>query len=398
MNVRSFEIMQEEARLKEKYIELALQHTAIEQWAYVLHDKDVDDNGNKKRPHWHIICRLKYPQQTALYAHLFDVPEHFVNKIKGKWSDVCKYLIHENAPTKFQYSVEEVKTNFDFITEKNKSFNSRVGEIIHGITTGVIRDFNITDYVLDGEFVKYGMAIKRSFEYRRKLVLKDGGKNMDVIFITGEPGVGKTTYAKAMAGQLKYSCFVAGGSRDPFDGYAGQDCVILDDLRPDEHHISDLLKMTDNHTASLVSSRYFNKVINEIKLMIITSVRSVEDFYKAALFSEPELADQLCRRVFGYAKMTPSKILFSTYNQRTGRYDESFQIPNSVLEKYATSEEEQKKKLEFWKGVLVGVADGLKKISPHIEDYIEPELPASQQPPPRARGERKKPKKAPKRK
>ena len=397
MKMRSFEVMQEEKHLPEWQIKLATMVPAVKDWAYVLHDKDTDEAGNPKRPHWHVICRLKYPSDSKHIARWFETPEHFVNKIKGKWSDVCKYLLHENAPTKHQYSVEDVKTNFDFITEKDKKFNSRLGEIINGISSGVIRDFNISKHVTDGEYVKYSMAIKRAFEYRRKMIL-EGGKNMQVIFIAGPSGVGKTTYAKSIADSLKYSYFVAGSTRDPFQGYGGQDCVILDDLRPDEHHISDLLKMMDNHTSSLVSSRYFDKSITEVKLMIITSVHTVEQFYKQALFSEPDLAVQLCRRVFGYFMMESDVIKICAYNFKLGRYEEIGQEPNVVKQVYNDTEESMKQKIDDLRNIVSGAGKCLLKISEDVEDYIEPEEPVSQQPPQRARGERCKPKKTPKRK
>lgn len=372
MNLRSFEVMQQVDFLPKHKIELAVNKPAIKDWAYILHDKDVDDSGNPKKAHWHIICRLKHPQDLKYIAKWFDVEDNYVNKIKGKFSDACKYLIHENAPKKYQYPIENIETNFDYVIEKDRGRSGRLQEILDLITSGEARDYNITDFVKNYEFVKYGTAIKRAFEYRRKLILK-GDKDMDVIFITGTSGVGKTTYAKEMATKKKMSYFVAGGSRDPFDGYAGQDCVILDDLRPEEHHISDLLKMTDNHTASLVSSRYFNKVINEVKLMIITSVQTIDQFYKIALHSEPELAVQLCRRVFGYMKMKEKEIIISMYNQKSGRYDEKFVLPNLVNKVYANNEAEQKKKIDDLKSILLGVGQGLEKTVSNIEDYIEPE-------------------------
>lgn len=372
MNLRSFEIMQEEKRLlPENGLKMILLNKAIEKYAYILHDKDVDEEGNAKRPHWHIICKLKYPQQTAHIAMWFGVPENFVNKIKGKWSDACKYLIHENAKEKYQYPTESVVSNFDYVDEKNKNFNSRLGEIISGISSGKIRNFNIGDYVLDTEYVKYKTSIQRAFEYRRKKVLK-GGRMMKVFFISGASGVGKTTYAKAIADNLKMSFYVAGSTRDPFDGYEGQDCVILDDLRPDEHHISDLLKMMDNHTDSLVSSRYFDKSITEVKIMVITSIQTIEAFYKNALFSEPELATQLCRRVFGYICMDKETIILNAFSYKKNRYEEVGRMPNTVKEVYTESEESINRKIEDLKKTIKGAGESILKIGKNLEDFIEP--------------------------
>ena len=212
---------------------------------------------------------------------------------------------------------------------------------------------------------------------------------MDVIFITGASGVGKTTYAKEMAVQQNLSCFIAGSSRDPFDSYKGQECVILDDLRPAEHHISDLLKMLDNHTASSVGSRYYDKVIKDVKLMIITSVQDIKSFYKDALFSEPDLAVQLCRRVYATMEMTKDLIIISEYVPEIRGYREVGRMPNVVKEVFASNVAGQKRKIEVLTDIAKGVAESLVNSVKNLEQDLEKkEETKSQQPPQRARGSR----------
>jgi hypothetical protein len=45
---------------------------------------------------------------------------------------------------------------------------------------------------------------------------------------------------------------VSSGGKHPLDNYAGQECIILDDLRDTTYDFQDLLKLTDNNTDSLV--------------------------------------------------------------------------------------------------------------------------------------------------
>ena len=54
---------------------------------------------------------------------------------------------------------------------------------------------------------------------------------MNVLYLYGGSGCGKSTYAKMLAESHGYTPFISSGSNDPFDGYKGQECVILDDLR-----------------------------------------------------------------------------------------------------------------------------------------------------------------------
>lgn len=89
-----------------------------------------------------------------------------------------------------------------------------------------------------------------------------------------------------------YSVFVSSGSNDVLDGYAEQDCIILDDLRPSCMGLSDLLKMLDNNTASTVKSRYKNKVL-ECKLIIVTSVLKIDEFFNGVFKEQKEPIVQL---------------------------------------------------------------------------------------------------------
>ena len=121
------------------------------------------------------------------------------------------------------------------------------------------------------EYDKYKKSIDNAFKYRTD-IMKGVKRNMECVYITG-----KSTYAKMMCEDKGYSVFVSSGSNDVLDGYTGQDCIILDDLRPSCMGLSDLLKMLDNNTASTVKSRYKNKVL-ECKLIIVTSVLKIDEF------------------------------------------------------------------------------------------------------------------------
>ena len=81
------------------------------------------------------------------------------------------------------------------------------------------------------DYVKYGKQIRTAFEYRLKRLERMVDRKMDVIYIYGNSGTGKTTYAKMIAQEKGYEIFTSSGTNDPFDGYKGEECVILDDLR-----------------------------------------------------------------------------------------------------------------------------------------------------------------------
>lgn len=100
-------------------------------------------------------------------------------------------------------------------------------------------------------------------------MLKTQERRLEVMYFTGDSGTGKTTLAKQIAKNRNYSYYVSSASNDILDSYAGQDCLILDDLRPSCLSLADLLKLLDNHTSSTVKSRYYNKIL-ECKLIVVT--------------------------------------------------------------------------------------------------------------------------------
>lgn len=298
MKVRMCEIVQQLEYLSLDKIESVLKSKeCIKDYAYIVHDKDVDDKGALKKSHVHLALRFNNAYDTKHISQWFDVPEQYIGRVKGKWVDVLKYLTHKNALDKFQYLDEEVVSNFDFVEEiknKDKSKDERKFEIINKIVSGEIREYNYYDYISIEEYDKYRKSIDNAFKYRLDSI-KGVERQMECIFITGDSGTGKTSYAKQVAKDRGFSVFVSSGSNDPLDDYKGQDCIILDDLRPSCMGLSDLLKMLDNHTASTVKSRYKNKVL-ECRLIIITTTLSIDSFFSNVFSEEKETIVQLKRR------------------------------------------------------------------------------------------------------
>ena len=289
MKLKKCEIVQQQKYLTKEKIEEGVQKRAIKNYAYILHDKDVDKEGKPKEPHWHICLQFNDSQDTKYVAKWFGIEEQYVSKSKsGHFEDMVLYLTHKNASEKFQYDLQDVIANFDYskFIENNGKMPSKIDEIVEGIVDGTIREFNYTNYIAPSEFVKYSTQIDKAFKYRRDSQSSQN-RNLDVIFITGKSGLGKTTLAKHVAKEKGYSFYVSGSDNDPFENYKGEDCVILDDLRGSSMRFSELIKVLDNNTNSLVRSRYHNKDLYECKLIIITSIYSMEDFY-ANVFSESD--------------------------------------------------------------------------------------------------------------
>lgn len=85
-------------------------------FAYILHDRDIDENGRVKTLHAHIVGNLhKRTRKSTLINRLADclgVSTLAVSVEKQSSFEGCfQYLTHKNDPDKYQYSLSDVVTN-----------------------------------------------------------------------------------------------------------------------------------------------------------------------------------------------------------------------------------------------------------------------------------------------
>lgn len=316
---------------------LSANRDIIKSWAYILHDKDLDENGNLKKPHIHLVLSLQESRQYTTIAGYFGVPPQFVSSIKQHirkgsrtFADIggaLNYLTHRNAKDKYQYDDSEVVAmpGYNWQAERTKSEMAQAewrtySKLLKDIEDGKVRRFNLYQSVTMTTYIEHRAEIERAFQYREGQLLQNTDRKIEVIFITGEAGTGKTSLAKYLCKKRELSCCISGSSRDPFQNYGGQDAIILDDLRPETLPLSDLLKILDNHTASAASARYRDKTL-EVSVIIITTVLSIEHFFGAAsqgVLREP--VDQLKRRCKSMIVLSRNAMCLYAYRASTKEY------------------------------------------------------------------------------
>lgn len=317
MTISIVEIISDTAHLSKTKLHEVLndQGDKILYAAYILHDKDcytildeeaeaekaiaenreVDPNikaGMLKKPHYHIMIMFvpkKQPSSFKTIANWFDLPDNFVSKstsrkgtLSDKYDDMCAYLLHLNAPDKHQYDMCEVWANFCFKDRIDRwKGNYSFTLIMRDIIAGKITEKNYTNFVSGEMYAKYKSKIESLFSFVRDKN-KTLNREMDAIMIHGPGGVGKTTYAKLLAETKGFDTtdiFVSSSGEDILCGYRGESCIIIDDFRKEQMSFVEFLKMTDNNTNSAVRSRYSNKDISNCKLMIVTSIYSLEKLF-----------------------------------------------------------------------------------------------------------------------
>lgn len=75
-----------------------------------LHDKDINPNGEPKKPHYHVLITLEGPREVNYFdkiiASIGGVGCEVVNSLRG----YARYLVHMDNPEKYQYSVSDVRS------------------------------------------------------------------------------------------------------------------------------------------------------------------------------------------------------------------------------------------------------------------------------------------------
>ena len=310
MNLRQCEIVQDSDKLKVDIQEICMKYTTIKQWAYIEHDKD------DTRPHYHIYLYFGTGVDIALIAKWFELGyvdkdgkeqtgENFINKVKGRRKYILMYLKHENESQKYKhvYPRDKVIANFDFGLEIDQA--------------KVIGDWEKYSYSQQLKYIdslpvedkpKMFRQLESLWRMHCQLLASTTDRHIDVMFIYGKGGVGKTYYAKKYLSGLGYDYCVSSSSNDAFQDYMGQKGMILDDLRDTSFELADLLKILDNHTSSSVKSRFSNKVFNGDIIIITSSVPITYWYSKEKLLGLFEDLNQLYRRITCYVEVTKNEI------------------------------------------------------------------------------------------
>lgn len=93
-------------------------------FAYILHDKDINDDGTKKKLHWHFDVFFEQVRSIKKVSEEYKVPLNLIEWKADKIGTI-QYLVHRNHPLKYQYQVSNIVSNMDidkyFIEDKKSS-------------------------------------------------------------------------------------------------------------------------------------------------------------------------------------------------------------------------------------------------------------------------------------
>lgn len=280
--------------------------------------------------HWHIV--LKFGSPTPFDNIKAKFPYGDIESAKNVKSCI-QYLVHLNDKSKVQYQWEAIRTNCADMTPYKILSNSQQEITIQGIMEridkGEIREYNQFIMIPIELWAKHKTRIENGLTYYRERVCMDKDRAINVVFMSGETGMGKTTFAKQYCESANKSYCVSSSSNDPMQDYKGEDVLILDDLRDSDYKFTDLLKILDNHTKSTMKSRYHNKAFIG-DTIVITSYKPLNDWYFDVA---KENKEQLYRRIKTNYKFYADKIEIYEYDERKHRYEYVGKTPNIITMK-----------------------------------------------------------------
>lgn len=277
-------------------------HFSDTEWAYILHDKDME-KGVRVEDHIHIAFYFPNPRTPARIAEMMGEPAEnkgsSIEIFSGRWgkNNMFAYLVHATDRAKeegkHRYSESEVTANFDYMgfMERVKDTAETNKLDIDDIQARIISgDLILKDFFQDGKLGHANVAslfytnnkhkIDRAIESRYRVQMSNkGGVDLEIIYIQGEAGSGKTTLAKEYAERKYGDYFMTGSSNDAVQDYMGESVAIFDDARPSDFDASDWLKLLDPYNnKSTVTSRYYNKFL-AVECIILTTTTPFHEFF-----------------------------------------------------------------------------------------------------------------------
>lgn len=351
---------------------------------WILHDRDIKTDTTTKDPHYHILLKLAQEDKRnnknitiKAAAKKLKVEENVIEILEYSYfSYHLKYLIHFQP--KFHergcYDKEEIqivrnntgKTLEDYLTEpevKEKTNIIKPKSILEELMIKISNNEIIyLNQARDFIFEKTGSDLLYLKKYKKieswlNAAIKGRidptkQKNMKVILITGETGTFKTTYVREFAKKYYNNSLYVAKTNDLVDSYVGQKIFLIneyksdffDSLKEDEH-----LELLDNHSDGQVKSRFYNKYINNVEILFLTTTYSIDRLIEEYKKRYPNSLSEFLRRISACYVFTNDKI-------------EKFKHPDNDLFNFESYSIEENTLREIYKEKIIEKNKEIKSI------------------------------------
>lgn len=305
---------------------------------FIIHDVDTTAE------HAHIVLECTNKNSSLSFSTVKNkFPWGYIESCKYSVKACVMYLIHKNHPQKYQYSPDLIRTNNPAKLESYLKATSYTLEVktnwtIEQIIAGDIREFEI-DKIDKDVYVQKNSKIKAAFDYRKKMIINNPNRTVQVIVIQGPPRVGKGVLCKAYAEKHHKSICFSSASNDAWYDYGGQDIFVYDDFDYHKISITDFLKVIDNHNQTSVGARYRNRVFLGDTIFICTNIPIIDWFFDDDESMRQAVFDRICYvidfqdykrkfNIYSIPENAPNRNALLERERR--KFDERFLLENGV--------------------------------------------------------------------
>lgn len=139
-------------------------------YAYCLHDSDINEDGTEKKDHFHIVFNFKDARTRSAIAKEFGIEKRHIEPCLTLDGSLA-YLLHLNDLDKYQYDLEDVQGSLkkrvaELVSKKTKSEVEKVSEIID-----FIRSYPADRKLSVTELTSYCVNCGLWSEYRRSATI-----------------------------------------------------------------------------------------------------------------------------------------------------------------------------------------------------------------------------------
>lgn len=171
----------------------------IKRWAFATHDKDVKSDGTLKVAHTHVYLEFYNKKSLLQVRELLKADnQNVLAQVSNNRVGSLQYLIHRNAPEKFQYDPDIVtcSPNFDYdiyldvtFTPREKSLSAMAEALLNGVSVLELMHTYGDYFIINYHKLKELVIDLRSEQINRKIQpLKSTPMELEEIYIIDKNG------------------------------------------------------------------------------------------------------------------------------------------------------------------------------------------------------------------
>lgn len=300
--------------------EIFLKFSAMRYWCM------ADEIGEDHTYHTHIYICLSSASKFSTIKNRFD-GGHF-DIVKGTSQQNRDYIFKEGKwekDKKKETHLAETREEFGECPVERPGQRNDLHDLYDMIKDGM-SNYDIIDnepnYMVNIDKIERARQIIREEKY------KNSFRTLNVKYISGKTGVGKTRGIMEMHEYV--NVFRVTDYKNPFDNYKGQSAIMFEEFRS-SLKIQDMLNYLDGYPLEL-PCRYTNKIACYLDVYIVTNI-SLEEQYREIQKEYKETWDAFLRRINQVIIMDKTKTDIYTVDEYFNRdddyiiFDEQMDLP-----------------------------------------------------------------------